>query len=66
MGYIDTLIQNCNAAKLAVPCREFILKDLAELDHISHAVYIIEQLKGDITAAYQDFSQYKKKKERHL
>lgn len=64
MGYIDTLIQNCNAAKLAVPCREFVLKNLAELDNISHAVYIIEQLEGDITAAYQDFSQYKKKKER--
>jgi len=64
MGYIDKLIQNCEIAKSSFPTNEFEFKDLSDLDEIKQAIYIIEELDGDIEDTFLKFSRYKKKKER--
>ena len=64
MSYIDRLIDNCNRAKAAIPTKVFELKDIAELGDMKQAIYVIEEIKGDIEETYNKFSQYKKKKER--
>lgn len=48
MGYIDTLIKNCEIAKKAKPIKEFELKCISELDNVKQAIYIIEQIDSDV------------------
>ena len=64
MCYIDKLIANCEEAKAAQPTREFVLGELSELDGIKTAIYIIEQVTGDIKGAFDSLSKYKASKER--
>ena len=64
MSYIDTLIKNCEIAKVAKPIKEFELRCLTQLDNIKQAIYIIEQVDNDIHKVFQDFSEYKALKER--
>ncbi len=66
MNYIDTLINNCQQAKIAKANQEFIISDVSELDglDIDTAIYIIEQIEGDANKANEDFLNYKKLKER--
>lgn len=62
MSYIDRLIQNCEAAKRAVAVKQFELTNLSDLDGIKSAVYIIQQIGGDIEETFSDFKIYKKLK----
>lgn len=64
MGYIDELIANCYLAKNAKPLKEFVMKDIGELDFIKSAIYIIELDAGDAHKAFDDFSNYRALKER--
>jgi hypothetical protein len=64
MRYIDKLIENCELAKKALPSKEFVLSDMAQLDGIAQAIYVVEQVGGDIEKTFLDFSRYKEKKER--
>ena len=64
MSYLDTLIKNCENAKVAKPIKEFELHCLTQLDNIKQAIYIIEQVDSDSDKVFQDFSEYKALKER--
>lgn len=64
MSYIDNLIINCEEAKKAKPTNEFVLGELSELDGIKTAIYIIEQVSGDISETYNSLLKYKATKER--
>lgn len=64
MRYIDKLITNCEIAKKSSPTNEFILKGLTDLDDLKQAIYIIEEIEGNIEKTFQQFSRYKEKKER--
>ena len=64
MRYIDRLIENCEKAKTASPLEEFVLQNLAELDGIKQAIYVIEQIEGDQEEIFLEFSRYRDKKER--
>ena len=64
MSYINKLIANCKEAKIAKPTREFVLGELSELDGIKTAIYIIEQVSGDISETFNLLSNYKATKER--
>ncbi|WP_019027531.1 hypothetical protein [Colwellia piezophila] len=64
MSYIDNLIANCEEAKVAKPMREFVLDELSQLDKIKTAIYIIEQVSGDISETFNLLSKYKATKER--
>ena len=64
MSYIDTLIKNCNTAKVASPSRVIEVDDLSALDGIQKAIYIIEEIDGKPEETFLAFSRYKEKKER--
>eukprot|EP01022_Parablepharisma_sp_SALTPOND_P011429 TRINITY_DN14770_c0_g1_i1.p5 TRINITY_DN14770_c0_g1~~TRINITY_DN14770_c0_g1_i1.p5 ORF type:complete len:159 (-),score=10.47 TRINITY_DN14770_c0_g1_i1:345-821(-) len=64
MRYIDRLIQNCQHAKKALPVKEFELQKLSDLDSLDNAIYIIEEIGGDINKTFEDFKKYRNKKER--
>jgi hypothetical protein len=74
MRYIDQLILDCEQAKNAVPTQEqefelndlseFELNNLSELDKISNAIYVVEEIGGDIEITFTDLSRYKSLKER--
>jgi len=64
MSYIDNLIANCEEAKVAKPTREFVLDALSQLDKIKTAIYIIEQVSGDISETFSLLSTYKATKDR--
>lgn len=64
MIYIDNLIKNCLEAKLATPIQEFEVTDLAKLDGILKAIYVVEQIDGDPQETYQALASYKQTKER--
>ena len=64
MSYIDRLIDNCKAAKSAVPTREFELEDIADLEGMKQAIYVIEEVGGDNESTFLQFSRYKETKER--
>ena len=64
MGYIDRLIENCKIAKESSPTVEFEFSDLSGLDNIKQAIYVIEEIDGDIEETFHRFSRYKEKKER--
>ncbi|MGE8561950.1 MAG: hypothetical protein ACN6NJ_13565 [Acinetobacter sp.] len=59
MGYLDTLIQQCYIAKTAIPVQEFIFSTLDDLPKISKAIYIIEQVEGDINETFNRFRVFK-------
>jgi len=62
--YIDKLIQNCQLAKNAKLSQEFILDNLSQLNSISKAIYIIEEINGNKEITFDDFKKYKSIKER--
>jgi len=64
MSYIDRLIKNCQLAKKASPVREFVMKNISDLDGINKAIYIIEQIDGDPRKTFKDFSLFRQLKER--
>ena len=64
MSYIDRLIENCLLAKEASPVREFVMRNISDLDGINKAIYIIEQINGDPEKTFKDFSLYRQRKER--
>ncbi|HLD22543.1 MAG TPA: hypothetical protein VJA83_01285 [Sulfuricurvum sp.] len=64
MSYIDKLIHNCQLAKNTFPIKEFELQNLSDLDNIDKAIYIIEEIDGDKNKTFNDFIQYRDKKER--
>ena len=64
MSYIDNLIENCKSAKKAKPVREFIFKELSDLDGVGNAIYIIEEVNGNIEKTFLSLSKYKNSKER--
>ena len=64
MGYIDRLIENCKTAKESSPTNEFEFNNLSSLDNIKQAIYVIEEIGGDIEETFLKFSRYKEKKER--
>lgn len=64
MDYIDRLIENCKAAKESFPTDEFEFNDLSSLDKIKQAIYVIEEIDGDIEETFLKFSRYKEKRER--
>lgn len=64
MSYIDRLINNCRIAQSSSPTQEFELEDIAALDGMKQAIYIIEEVGGDIESTFLKFSRYKEKHER--
>ena len=64
MSYIDNLISNCIKAKEAKPSNEFVVNENSDLEKIKQAIYIIEEIDGDIEKTFIDFSRYKETKER--
>lgn len=64
MEYIDNLIKNCELAKAAVPVREFVVATPSDLDGIVQAIYIVEELGGDVNETFEAFSDYKQTKAR--
>jgi Uri superfamily endonuclease len=63
--YIDTLIKNCELAKNIKPNREFEFNNLSDLDNIPIAIYIIEEIAGNIEETFSKLKEYKNKKERN-
>lgn len=64
MSYIDALIKNCEAAKVAQPSKEIEVNDTSMLDDLGNAIYIIEEIDGDPEKTFLEFSRYRDKKER--
>nr|WP_299244758.1 GIY-YIG nuclease family protein [uncultured Halomonas sp.] len=64
MSYIDKLIENCNRARSTKPVENFILFDMSDLDGIDKAIYIIEEVDGDVEKTFIELSNYKKTKQR--
>jgi len=62
--YIDTLIKNCKLAKKIKPNREFEFKSLSDLENISIAIYIIEEINGIPEETFFKLKEYKNTKER--
>ena len=60
MSYIDELIANCQIAKNSSPLREYEFDNLTQLDDVSKAIYIIE----DLEKTFIEFARYKATKER--
>ncbi|OHE03688.1 hypothetical protein [Sulfurimonas sp. RIFOXYB12_FULL_35_9] len=63
--YIDTLIKNCELAKEIKPNREFEFNSLSDLDNVPIAIYIIEEIAGNIEETFSKLKEYKNKKERN-
>ena len=64
MSYIKELIANCEQALQTEPERSFVMTDLAELEGIKTAIYIIELTSGDPEKVFLDFVAYRGKRER--
>ena len=64
MGYIDQLIDNCKIAKCTLPLKEFEFGDFSDLEGIKQAIYVIEQVDGNIEETFESFKKYKENKER--
>ena len=63
--YIDKLINNCNLVKTIKPKNEFEFQELSNLDQISTAIYIIEEVSSDYKLTFDNLKEYKDKKERN-
>lgn len=64
MSYIEKLIENCKKARNTKPMREFILDNTSELNGVSKAIYIIEDMSDDNAATFRQLSDYKATKQR--
>ena len=64
MSYIDTLIENCERAKLAQPINEFVISEVSELDGIKTGIYIIEEISGNSQITFDSMLKFKKTKKR--
>jgi hypothetical protein len=62
--YIDALIKNCELAKKVQPIRELTFNDLSDLDNISIAIYIIEEISGNTEKTFSKLKAYKSQEER--
>lgn len=65
--YINTLISNCERAKIAEPVSESVINskdELQSLHSIKHGIYIIEEIGGNAEKTLQDFATYKSRNER--
>ena len=62
--YLDNLITNCKLAKKLKPDYEFIFNSLSELNKISKAIYIIEEIEGNVQTTFTELKAYKNKNER--
>ena len=57
--YINQLIKNCELAKTSKIIREFDYSSLSELEDITQAIYIIEEVNGDKEKTFSDLKKYK-------
>jgi len=64
MKYIDELMQNCATANAAKSTNRFTLKELDDLDKVQNAIYIIEEVGGDMSDTRSAFELYKKSADR--
>lgn len=67
MSYIDRLIASCHQAKAAQPIQTIVITegtDLAALERIQKAIYVIEEINGNQDETYQALALYKGKEER--
>lgn len=67
MSYIDKLIASCHQAKAAQPIQTLVITkgtDLAALERIQKAIYVIEEINGNQDETYQALALYKGKEER--
>lgn len=64
MSYIKELIAHCEKALTTQPERAFVLEDLADLDCVETAIYIIELTSGNEDQVFRDFVAYREKRER--
>lgn len=64
MSYIETLIANCEKARNAMPEREFVLEGTEQLNGIDKAIYIIEEVGGNVEKTFLALSKYKMTKGR--
>jgi hypothetical protein len=67
MTYIDKIIANCEQAKTAEAIQTIVItngSDLAALDGIQKAIYVIEEINGNQDETYQALALYKGKEER--
>lgn len=67
--YLNQLIQDCEAAKIAKPISTFLYSDDVALSHQASAVYIIRETGGNPNQTYNAFvafkSQFKELKSAH-
>ena len=56
MEYIDELLKDCEK-----PQTKFVMKDITKLKDIKQAVYIIEQIYGDIDKTFLEFARERKR-----
>lgn len=54
MEYIDRLISLCKRAKQSSPVKEILVQDLSQLEGIKNAIYVIEEIGGDIEKTFRD------------
>ena len=64
MNYFDKLIKQCQIAKITKPVKIFYTDENLEFENIKTAIYIIRSKKGDITAIFEKFEEFKKTKAR--
>ena len=61
--YIDSLIADCEAAKLAVPTQTIeSTDDVTAFKGVKNAIYIIEEIGGDAVQTLADFCEFKTQK----
>jgi hypothetical protein len=60
MEYIEKLVEDCRLAKMAKPTKTFTFKDMDDLKTTKSAVYIIEEVGGDIVGTHEAFAKYRK------
>lgn len=58
------MIKNCEIAKSTSPIKELEFNELSNLDDIKKAIYVIEEIEGDIENTFIVYSRYKETKER--
>jgi hypothetical protein len=64
MKYINNLVENCRLAMLAKPIKIFTFTEMDDLNYITNAIYIIEEVGGDINCTHNDFAEYRKSTDR--
>lgn len=59
MPYLEELKVLIEKALKAEPKKIFEMKNLSDLDHVGHAIYVIEEIEGNPKTTYEAFSEYK-------